>query len=134
VWFTDHREVDDSGRSERGALAELGRSARGWHGVDAHHGLGSAAGRPRLRISVALTHATVITMVLAASASWWPDEQASVSGQAAGALVEITDHNGATACGELLAAPAGTIRIETKSGTLEAATAALAGVAPADAC
>jgi hypothetical protein len=198
VWFTDHMEVDDSGRSERGALAELGRSARGWHGVqlavlafiglcgvltdsdpgdprwlrvaagvgalvalalaciavflvasvawpfpragqesgavDTPDGLGSAAGRRRLRTGVALTYAAVITMALAASASWWPDEQASFSGEGTGALVEITDHNGATACGELLSAPTGTVRIETASGTLEVATAALAGVVPADAC
>jgi hypothetical protein len=189
-------EIDDSGRSERGALAELGRSARGWHGVqlavlafiglcgvltDSDPGdprwlrvgagvaalvalalaclavflvasvawpfpragpesgapsdaLDSVAGRRRLRIGVALTYAAVITMALAASASWWPDERATVSGRGGGALVELTDHNGATACGELLAAPAGTVRIETASGTIEVATAALAGVVPAEAC
>jgi hypothetical protein len=89
-------EVDDSGRSERGGLAELGRSARGWHGV-------------QLAVLALIGLCGVLTDSDPGDPRWLR--------VAAG-----------------VAAPAGTVPIETESGTLEVATGALAGVAPADAC
>lgn len=197
LWFTGRMDVDDSGRSDRRALSDLSRSARGWHGVqlgvlafiglcgvltdsdpgdprwlrvgagiaallalalaclavflvasvawpfpragtddaEAPDPLETKAGRRRLRIGVGLTYAAVVTMAAAASASWWPDERTSVSGaQDTAVVVEITDRNGATACGQLVEAPAGTVRIETASGTLEVSMTALAGIVPAEVC
>jgi hypothetical protein len=50
------------------------------------------------------------------------------------ATVEITAHDDATACGELLEAPSGTIRLATASGAVELATSDLAAIVPADSC
>ena len=196
---------DDSSPPERVGLADLARSARGWHGVqlavlafiglcgvltdddpahprwlqigsalaallalalaclavflvasvawpfptastdgdDAVAGAAAGAGgdtaltgRRRLRTGVALTYAAVITMAIAASASWWPDRQEGEfgGGDGAGANVEVTAHSGGTACGELLDAPAGTVRLATASGDLTVPIARLAGIVPADFC
>ena len=93
----------------------------------------AVTGRRRLRTGVALTYAAVVTMALAASANWWPNEDTAPDGAGA-ATVEITAHDGATACGELLEAPSGTIRLATASGAVELATSGLAAIVPADSC
>ena len=93
----------------------------------------AVTGRRRLRTGVALTYAAVVTMALAASASWWPNADGAADDGGA-ATVEITAHDGATACGELLDAPSGTIRLATASGAVELATSGLAAIVPADSC
>jgi hypothetical protein len=95
----------------------------------------AAAGRRRLRTGVTLTYADVVTMAIAASASSWPDADSATAGEGgAGVTVEITAHDGATACGQLLDAPAGTIRLATASGAIELATSGLAAISPTDSC
>jgi hypothetical protein len=98
-------DVDDSGRSDRAGVAETARSARGWHGVQ----LG------------------VLAFISAADGQGDGED-------ATGATVEITAHDGATACGQLLDAPSGTIRLATASGAVELATSGLAAISPTDSC
>ena len=89
----------------------------------------------RLRVGVALTYVAVAAMALAASSGWWPTASIGVNGGGgAGAKVEITDSSGNTACGELLDAPAGRIRLETDGGTVEVATSGVAHISPVEAC
>jgi hypothetical protein len=194
-------DVDDSGRSARAGVAEMARSARGWHGVqlgvlaliglcgvltenDPDHprwlqigaglaallalglaclavflvasvawpfptgtadvddvgaaaavGAKAAAEPRRLHTGVALTYAAMITMAIAASASWWPDADSATDGEGgAGVTVEVTAHDGSTACGQLLGAPTGTIRLATASRAVELATSGLAAISPTDSC
>jgi hypothetical protein len=115
VWFTDRMDADDSTAAAVGDEAD--------------------AGRRRRRTGVALTYAVVVTMAIAASASWWPDADSATDGESgAGVTVEITAHDGATECGQLLDAPAGTIRLATASGAIELATPGLAALSPTDSC
>ena len=91
----------------------------------------------RLRLGVTLTYTAVAVMALAASSGWWPtkDEPAPEEGAAAGGqVVQITDGSGSTACGELVAGPAGRIRISTADGPVELATSGLAAIEPVDSC
>jgi hypothetical protein len=91
----------------------------------------------RLRLGVTLTYTAVAVMALAASSGWWPTkEEPTTSNAAAGGapVVQITDGSGSTACGELVAGPAGRIRITTADGPVELATSGLAAIEPVDSC
>ena len=91
----------------------------------------------RLRRGVAITYLSVAVMALAASTGWWPTKEesdAAAAGGAGGASVEITDGSGRTACGELVAGPAGRVRLTTAEGTVELATAGLAAISPVASC
>ncbi len=93
------------------------------------------AGR-RLRVGVGVTFLAVAAMALAASAGWWPVHDAGTGGAGTGdgATVEVTVQNGDTACGTLVDAPAGTVRLATAEGTVEVASDRLVAVTPVDGC
>ncbi|MET0144025.1 MAG: hypothetical protein ABW328_04465 [Ilumatobacteraceae bacterium] len=92
----------------------------------------------RLRLGVIMTFAAVAAMALAASSGWWPVQSAASadtpSAGSAAAVVEITDGNGRTACGELVDAPAGAVRLDTSGGRVELAIARMAAIGPATGC
>jgi len=91
--------------------------------------------RRRLQVGTALTYVAVAVMALAASSNWWPVPEAAGAERADGvAQVRISDSQGDSACGELLEAPAGTIRLATDRGTVELALTGLATVGPAADC
>ena len=94
----------------------------------------AAAGARRLWLGVVLTYAAVAIMALAASSAWWPTTRADGGGAADGVTIQLTDRSGATACGTLVDAPAGTVRLATDEGTIEVAVERLVAVAPADGC
>jgi hypothetical protein len=74
-------------------------------------------------------------MALAASSAWWPTTGADGGGGVTdGVTLQLTDRSGATACGTLVEAPAGTVRLATDEGTIEVAVERLVAVAPADGC
>ena len=91
----------------------------------------------RLRVGTALTYLAVAVMALAATANWWPVSEATdaETGAVAEAVnVRITDQRGATACGELLDARPGTIRLATDEGRVALQLSGLVAVAPTAEC
>jgi hypothetical protein len=90
----------------------------------------------RLREGVALTFLAVAVMATAASANWWPTENAAESPEvgAAAVAVGITDRQGRIWCGDLVDAPTGAIRLATASGTIELAVTDVVDITQVDAC
>lgn len=107
---------------------------RGGNGTEDPAGAGppGAAAR-RLRAGVALTFVAVALMALAASAGWWPVGEDGDVGAAAGD-VRVTVRGGGTACGRLVDAPTGIVRLVTDDGTAEVAIGQLTTIAPVDGC
>jgi hypothetical protein len=97
---------------------------------------GPATVARRLRLGVALTYVAVGVMALAASANWWPTpETKGLDGTgAASAKVVVTDRSGRTACGDLVAGPAGRVRLATTAGTVEVAISGVATISPVTTC
>lgn len=94
----------------------------------------ASSGR-RLRLGVALTFVAVAAMALAASVGWWPvDDGGGDGSEATGAEVRVTVRGGGTACGRLVDAPAGILRLVTDDGTAEVAIGRLTTIAAADGC
>jgi hypothetical protein len=90
----------------------------------------------RLRQGVALTFLAVAVMATAASANWWPTEDAAEppDADAGGVAVGITDRQGRLWCGNLVDAPTGAIRVATASGTVEIAVTNVVDITQVDAC
>lgn len=87
----------------------------------------------RLRAGVALTFVAVALMALAASAGWWPVDEDG-DGGAGAAAVRVTVQGGGTACGRLVDAPTGAVRLVTADGIVEVAIGRLAAIDPVDGC
>ena len=89
----------------------------------------------RLRLGVGLTFVAVAAMALAASVGWWPvDDGGGDEAGATGAEVRVTVRGGGTACGRLVDAPAGILRLVTDDGTAEVAIGRLTTITATDGC
>jgi hypothetical protein len=98
------------------------------------HPRGSATVGRRLRLGVVLTYVAVAVMALAASTHWWPTPTSKGLVGAAGQRVVITDRSGRTACGVLVDAPTGRVRLSTDAGTVELAISGVADISPVETC
>lgn len=107
--------------SSPGTAAELQRSGR------------------RLRSGLVLTFVAVTVLAVATSSAWWPAQESTAGGSAAGAvgsstaLVEVTT-DGGTACGTLAPADPGTLVVVVGGQRFVLALTDVRSVRPADAC
>jgi hypothetical protein len=93
----------------------------------------AAANRARtLRFGVALTYLATVAIALAALSNWWPE---NASGEASGAgLVQVSGPGGQSWCGQMVDAPAGSLRIVTDRGAVDLAGGTIAGIVSVDSC
>lgn len=102
--------------------------------IDPAAAAGAGTAARRLRAGVAMTFMAVALMALAASAGWWPVGEDGDGGDATAADVRVTVRGGGTACGRLVDAPAGIVRLVTDDGTAEVAIGRLTTIAAVDGC
>lgn len=86
-----------------------------------------AGGARRLRAGITLTYAAVVVLVVATLSAWWPSP-------APAGEVEARDTTGATWCGDLVAAPAGAVRIDTTDGPVTLALRDLVAIRSVATC
>lgn len=84
----------------------------------------------QLRRGLALTFISIALTALAATSSWWPNEETGD-----GATVEVQASGGQTVCGEIAASTQnGTLRIVTADQAVDVPAGQVASVRPVDAC
>jgi hypothetical protein len=85
----------------------------------------------QVRRGLALTFVSIALTALAATTSWWPNEEAAADG----ATVEVQAAGGQTVCGELAQSTRnGTLRVVTAGQPVDVPAGQVASVRPVDAC
>lgn len=85
----------------------------------------------RLRTGVRMTVVALILAVIAALSGWWPQTSGGTAGTAS---VTVSDGNGRSWCGSLVAGPAGAVSITTSSGSVAVPLQDVAVVRPVTGC
>lgn len=88
-----------------------------------------ARGARRLRAGIAITYASVAVLAVATLSAWWP----APAGDPA-PVVEVRDAAGGAWCGELVAAPAGIVRLDTAEGPVSLPLNGIASLDPVNRC
>jgi hypothetical protein len=80
----------------------------------------------RLRGGIRMTFVSIVLMALAGVTGWWP---------AGGEKVQVTDANGASACGSMMdSAPVGSLRLKTADGVITINLRAVASMSKVSSC
>jgi hypothetical protein len=112
------------------AIYLVGRVAYPFYGGVPFAHMELEQGARRLRNGIRMTFVAVTVIVAATVSGWWPSKAAAADVS----TVEIRDGSGARACGELVEAPAGAVRLRTAGGVVTVRVDSLATIRPVSEC